>query len=208
MRTTNHLLVAALAACLVGSTVALPPLEFEFLYVVSLRPLLTEQEAAFEPGLLGTWVDADAEVTMTFERLGENGYEWTVTEFFAPGQEEETSQLRVRLVHLGKALFLDSYPTDLGALPERVSYEHLVRAHTFWQIRIENDSLQMALLDADWLANRIEEGEIDIAHVVLLNQFVLTAPTEKLQSLFSKYADEEKAFPFSVGLGLRRQTEQ
>ncbi len=196
MRTTKHLLVAALAACLAGSTVASPPVEI--LYVVSLRPLLTEQEAAFEPGLLGTWVDADAEVTMTFERLGENGYQWTVTEFTAPGQEEEASQLRARLVHLGKALFLDVYPTDLGTLPERISYLHLVSAHIFWQIRIENDSLQMALLDADWLANRIEEGEIDIAHVELWDHFVLTAPTEKLQSLLSKYADEEKAFPFSL----------
>jgi hypothetical protein len=51
------------------------------------------------------------------------------------------------------------------------------------------------MLDNDWLTKMLRTEEIDIAHIRIDKQIILTAPTKELQLLVLKYAEDEEAFP-------------
>jgi len=86
---------------------------------VSLNPLYTERDLAFDPALLGTWQgewrggiltnDTNGILTTWNFTKGDGDKEYKL---FFTDEEGKTAQFFVRRLKLGEALFLDFLPSD------------------------------------------------------------------------------------------------
>ena len=167
--------------------------------VRSLHPLFTEKDLIFEPTLVGTWVDGDGKDTWTFQKSKDKSY--TLIHFqhehgkFMEGKETgDTARFEVKLGRLGNFFFLDIYPEE-PTIKNDLYKIHLIPAHTFSRMWLEGDELRLSMLDNDWLKKMIAEGKVQITHEKIDGDVILTAPTEELQKLVLKYAEDTKAFP-------------
>jgi hypothetical protein len=73
---------------------------------------------------------------------------------------------------------------------------HLITAHTFLKLEVENEHLIIYQMSPKWLDNLIKENRIRIAHEMDDDEdkIILTASTKELQKFITKYANDEDAF--------------
>lgn len=189
---------ACLVVAVVGWTAACVP---------SLHPLYTEEDLVFEEALLGSWADTDDDECWRFERSESKSYVLT----FTPEGDEEPigsgqgrpARFDAHLVQLGDDLFLDLYP-DFGSegigLGNGLLELHLVSAHTFSRIWIDEDSVRIGMMDSDWLDKALSGGEIEVEHERSEEGILLTAETSELQAFARSIADNSEAFGSVVDL--------
>ncbi len=156
--------------------------------VVSLNHYFPKGDSVFDPSLLGKWVDDEGKMSVDFSRSDGSSYLVSLT------IEAETYRLRGHLLPTAGSQLLDLSPLEPDDDGEKRLLKHLMPFHTIHRIRREQDALEFASLDGDWLGKQIEAGEIRIDHVVVDEFLVLTAPTETLQSLLRQLKQDE-AFP-------------
>jgi len=158
--------------------------------VPSLHPLYTDEDVVFEAGLVGAWVQENADGMWVFaQKPGENAYTLVQTE------DEATGKFEVHLVRLGEHLFMDLYPEDPEPEIKNGFYKmHLMPVHTFWKVTIEDDVVTLTGLDPQWLPKAIEEKKVEITSTQVQDAIVLTAGTKELQEFILKQADNEDAF--------------
>ena len=154
--------------------------------LVSEQPIFNDEDVVFEPGLVGTWViDVDQKSTLTsvYQRAEENAYTVTWT------HQDNSGVNTIHLVRLGGNLFFDEF-LEIDRL--------LDPGHLITRATIGDDTLEMALFDYQWLAELVEQGEVQIAHVRSEDSgcMVLTASTEEIQELLLKYGGDDNAFTF------------
>jgi hypothetical protein len=154
--------------------------------VPSLYPLYTERDLVLAPALEGTWMEEDGD-TWTFHKGAGDNYKLIYTEKGAPGNFD------AHLVRLGKSMFVDLFPQEPDMRNDFYK-GHFIRTHTFAWIQLEADLLRMAMMDPDKLKESIEQKKISIGHERLGDEILLTAPTEKLQQLVQKLAEEGSIF--------------
>ncbi|MBU1707052.1 hypothetical protein KKB28_03970, partial [bacterium] len=80
---------------------------------------------------------------------------------------------------------------------------HMIPAHSFSLISIEEDSLFISLLNTEWLEKSIAKKEVNIQHERLQDFTVLTASTEELQKLVLN--NIENIFDEETGVLVRMQ---
>ncbi|HXV14757.1 MAG TPA: hypothetical protein VEC56_11185 [Candidatus Krumholzibacteria bacterium] len=163
-------------------------------YVQSLHSLATDDIAAFDAELVGTWVaEDDEEFVFTFVDTTLGNYTLLC--------DEGGSQARFDavLVELGGSTFLDIYPEEPQT--ENGFYkDHLMRVHNVLKIERTVDTLWVADFDAEWLSTMVAQKKVAIDHVPLDGAVLLTAPTKDLQDLVRKYAKTPEAFSEPVRL--------
>ncbi len=178
--------------------------------VRSLYPLFTEKDYLFEKRLLGTWPDKSGD-TWTFSKAGDKAYrlKFYQREFgaglFREGTPGDTGVFEAHLGKLGKNLFLDIYPAQksdeaggekmFGNVKNDFYNWHFLPMHSIMKVWFVHDSLRISLLDNGWLKKMIDNKSIKISHERLDDQIILTASTEELQQLVTKYGDDDMAFP-------------
>jgi hypothetical protein len=154
--------------------------------VRSLEPLFTDNDVAFNPLILGTWVNKGD--LYTFKQSGEKNYEVAVRD--TSSGKNDSVVYAVQLGKLGNSWFLDSF---LSGDPRDF---HLLSMHIISKVEFQSaDSFSVSSLESDWLKKKINDGSLTIAHVVRDGDVVLTATTEELQQLVSRYANDSGAFP-------------
>lgn len=151
----------------------------------SLFPLFSTKDIVFNPSLLGTWSDSGANETYTFQRSGEKSY----NVIFFEQQSGNTTVYRAQLGRLGKLWFLDSYPA------KGPQDYHLIPAHIISRISLNGDTLRIASLESDWLRQMIDSRELEIEHVRIDGDVILSASTEALKDLVQRFAEDSDAFP-------------
>ena len=178
--------------------------------VRSLYPLFTEKDYIFDKRLVGTWPDKSGD-TWTFSKGGDKSYvlKYYQREFggglFHQGTPGDTGIFEAHLGRLGKNLFFDVYPEQMnesgrgekmfGNVKNDFYNWHFIPMHSIMKVWFEHDSLRLSLLDNGWLKKMIDNKSVKISHERLDDQIILTASTEELQQLVTKYADDDKAFP-------------
>ena len=166
----------------------------------SLHPLYGEKDTVFDPGLIGKWGEAEDktnEETWQFEKFGDNAYTLILNET----NKKARSVFRVHLVRLGSRTFFDAILQNRFVDGVEVDESDLIPPHWFGRLSRQGDSLNCALLDADWLKQAIAANRVRVRHEMLSDgAIILTAPTKELQSLVLKLADDEKAFPWGEPL--------
>ncbi len=159
--------------------------------VPSLHPLYTDADLFVDRRLIGAWVgveDSKTPAAWKFARSGDDGYSLTHT------AEGKTAQFSAHLVRLRDFVFLDIQPRqEQGKLNEMLE-AHLIGAHTFSRIWVEDDHVRMRSLDEEWLKRMLREKKFLIAHEIINGRILLTASTATLQRFAIKYADDTLAF--------------
>lgn len=149
----------------------------------SIHPLFTDQDALFNPALIGTWGMDDE--TYTFEKLKEKNYQLVIRS----KKESDSTAYVVWLGKIGSQWFLDSYPLVNS------DEHHYMSVHVFTRMKMEGDTLRLASLEADWISKMIDEKKIKVAHVRRDNEVVLTASTKELQQWMGTIGTNNEAFP-------------
>ncbi len=173
--------------------------------IPSLHPLYTESDLIFDPDLVGVWAEKDADASRDsweLKRGKAKGYELMVKE------DGEAAAFNAHLVKLGEYRFLDTSPAEWvaegGPEHELLGY-HLIPGHLFWKVWRKDGVLCLALLDPEWLDEKIDKGELGVAYEEVEDGVVLTAKTAELQEFVLRAAADAKGFMVDEPLELHRQ---
>lgn len=112
--------------------------------VVSLNPAYDDESIAFEPGLIGGWVDADDNGSLQIDRGDWKSYR---IHYVHP---IETGDVTGYLTAIGDTRYLDVMPAagvDRGAF--------LVPIHVLLRVALDGDRLELTPLSYDWLGGRL-----------------------------------------------------
>ena len=115
--------------------------------VQSIHPLYTDANLAFEPALLGTWVEEGGSKVLIFQESGEEAYR--VIYFRDPVEYG----FEAHLVRLGDLLFLDFLPDfeepfeRMKATEPVMPFYPMFPAHIFIRVKMKADVLEVAFLD-------------------------------------------------------------
>ncbi|MFA5239837.1 MAG: hypothetical protein WC476_09055 [Phycisphaerae bacterium] len=181
--------------------------------VMSLHPLYTEKDIAFDGKIIGTWADDSNETTWQFSDANkpEGAYNLIFTD-----KEGEKGLFVAHLVKLDSKLFLDVYPDEMPwdeKGPNKTKWRYntvfLIPAHTFIKINAIEPQLKLLLTDDDDLKKLLKENPNAIEHALIedANRLVLTAPTKELQAFVLKYADDSRLFT-EESILTRKKTEK
>jgi len=165
----------------------------------SLWPLYTDKEVIFDAGLLGKWKDPDPADTniWTFTKRDDKAYTLTV-EWETEEGGKDSQVYAAYLMSLGMYTFLDLYPAPTEAEKAVIEKYGYVGTHDQFLVKREEDTLQTASLDEDWLEEQILEGEVRPRVAALgqgQNAYVLIGRTRELQKWFVYAAANPDAFP-------------
>jgi hypothetical protein len=180
--------------------------------IMSLHPLFTEKDLAFDEKLLGTWVDAN-ETTWQFINANkpEKKYRLIFTD-----KEGQKGSFAAHLVKLENRLFLDVYPDEMPwneKDPNKTEWLYdtlfLVPAHTFIKINSIEPQLKMLRTDDEKMKEFLKADPNAVKHEFLEDGTgpILTASTKELQAFVLKYADDSRVFPEEIILNRKKTKE-
>jgi hypothetical protein len=152
-------------------------------YVVSLKPLSTEEACVSVPGLEGKWAS--------------EGQVWTVRPKESPVYELRVSDMGsvarfdARAQRLGTQLCLDLMPVKEsgGAEVPSLYAAHWLQASSFMKMQLSGDALNLERMNADELKTILQEKPGLIKHVFHGDNVVLAAETETLVQFVQAQAD-------------------
>ena len=188
-------------------------------YTLSINPLYNKDNVVFEESLLGIWGNPEnSEETWIFKKSDDNAYRLVVKDkgvtqsiqikkegvagtfkktgdgsFILNVSEDPVKDgiFEVHLMKLDGQLFMDVYPEKPKSLNDMYS-SHIIQAHSFFKLILDDDKLCLASLNNDWLKKNLKSKKINIKHINRDGMIILTDSTEELQKFVVKYAD--KAF--------------
>ncbi|KAF0209935.1 MAG: hypothetical protein FD167_5418, partial [bacterium] len=168
-------------------------------YIKSLNPIFTEKDLIFEPELIGEWIgeDEESEAPWLFQKASNKGYD-----LILPVSQKSNTEFEANLVKIGDFTFLDLYPKEPKKADFRNDFykEHFIAVHSFCLVSLTSNELELAFLDISWFKEKFGEEKINISHIVVKNNLILTTSTEDLQKLLLEYAAIKEAFSFSIKL--------
>ena len=180
----SRIFVAALAAALLFSAGCVVP---------SLAPLYTDTTLAYDPALIGVWIDGENGTSYTFSPLeGQAYYLDRLT------KDGDAAAFICHLVELGGKRFLDVYPAEPQQSIAGYMLWEFMPAHSFFMVeQVESyvpqtaPQLRFTTLNPIWLQEYVEEypgavqlGSIDLGDGDSLPVF--TGTTAELQDLLPK----------------------
>jgi hypothetical protein len=173
--------------------------------IPSLHPLYTEKELVFDPSIVGVWAEKDADASKDsweFKKGEGKSYELVVKE------EGVAAKFFAHVVKLGEYRFLDTSPAEWtaegGPEHELLSY-HLIPGHLFWKMWTKDGVLYLALLDPEWLEEKIDENALGVEYAEVEDMIVLTAKTKELQEFVLRAVEDPEAFIVDEPFELHRQ---
>jgi hypothetical protein len=128
---------------------------------------------AWEPALIGQWIDADDKARLDITRGEWRSYR---LHFEHP---IETGELTGYLTIVGHEKYLDVMPVrgqDRGSF--------LIPVHAFLRLRLEGDRLELTPLSYDWLAERVLGGKPIPGLTVVVDQkenAVIASPVDAIR---------------------------
>jgi hypothetical protein len=117
--------------------------------VVSVNPVYDDESIGFEPGLVGTWQDADDNCSMQIDAGEWKSYR---IHYVHP---IENGNVTGYMTAVGDTKYLDVMP---AAGVDRGSF--LVPVHVVLRVGLEGDRLELTPLSYDWFAERVRRGSM------------------------------------------------
>jgi hypothetical protein len=131
-------------------------------------------------GIEGRWGDGDAALVIHERESGL--FELEVTD------DKEPVTYQIRFGRVGRELFW-----DLTADPQRAALGTWP-VHVPARIRLEGDALEVSFLNGDRLRDGLEKGELSVAHAIVDDAVLLTAPTSEIEDFLAANAWREDLF--------------
>jgi len=141
--------------------------------VFSLNPGYSETTIAWEPSLVGTWIDTDDKSTVQIDRS-----EWRSYRIHYE-HPIERGDLTGYLTVIGDERYLDVMPSrgqDHGSF--------LIPVHALLRVRLDGDKLELTPLSYDWFEERVRGDKPAPGLDVTMDQkenVLITSPVDKLR---------------------------
>ena len=145
--------------------------------LLSLDPVVTDQDTAADAGLTGVWeTPGDKDTTCVIKRDGNDGYKI----LFLGGGEPVGFQ--ARLFTVGAAEFLDVVPAD--------NNDFRVPGHAVARIWTGDGALKWAFLDSDWLKQAAAQLPAHTAD----GKTLLLSPGAIVRNFLATFGTDDKAY--------------
>jgi len=160
-------------------------------FQTSVHPFVDPIEA---PGdLAGRWLADDDGGALVFVPSGPDGWRVLAVEVDPQGADQEEC---LGVVHFGRAggtLFWDMTAEPVPS--DGLAREHVLALHSVARVRLEGDTMEIALLQPDWIAAALADGRLALAHFQDEDGgVVLAAPRPELEAFLQVYGDDPGAF--------------
>lgn len=166
--------------------------------VRSLNPIYTDADVVQEPAVVGRWVDTDKEASMDIA-ASDDGIGYRVV--YREG-DDAPSQLLAHLTKIGDTLVANlTVDGESLSADGDLSKAHLVAVHSFYIIRLDEETLIIQTLQPDWLNEHLKAHPEAIAHQPGSGSNespLLTASTEELRAFIAKVVNEPGALSDAV----------
>ncbi|MCK4578341.1 MAG: hypothetical protein KAU50_06095 [Candidatus Marinimicrobia bacterium] len=163
--------------------------------VPSINPLYDAETLVAAPEILGKWQstdEADANEIWEFRQNDELKYDFHYTD-----GSGLTGKFEAHVAQLGEYRFLDLYPDNetLDSKIPDVYLFHLIPAHTFFRLWLDEGKLHLADLDLEWVDEQIRQGKLRLDHIRANDRIILTGETSDLQRWIVEHVDEAFSDP-------------
>lgn len=168
--------------------------------VVSLHPLFTEQDAVLIPGIEGLWNVPIFDMTVSFQKTGDNFY------LLKYGSETNPSTFEAVFVKIKNELYLDIngvMPDTFGDEDYRNSF---LTVHTLYKFRMSKDTMQLSETNYSWFFNGAANNILQLKYEWVNNAMLLTYETDELKSFIAENSNEPEIFENPISL-LRNHTD-
>ncbi len=178
--------------------------------VPSLHPIYTSDDVIFEDKLLGEWQEDKPDSNKASKTRWRFSKAIEKSKGKSAGDDEKADRFSYRLViskdeaqgefraHLARiqdTLFLDIQPADPALKKENArQLGLLLRAHAFFWVESTEPQIRVRSLDPAWLKKHLEKSPDAIAHQVVDDRIILTAPTPELQEFFVRHTKTKDAY--------------
>ena len=150
--------------------------------VPSLQPVYTNGDVIFDPGLLGAWSDSDAEEHALITKGEANSYVVAYTD-----EKGRTGRFFGHLLRVQGRLVLDLVP-EAPPLDASEFYKGLLLPlHMLLVLDTIGPRVSIATLDPDSVRSYLRAHPSALAHAVLDDGIILTAPPTELQAFLASY---------------------
>ncbi len=163
------------------------------LFQASIHPFFEQTAASVD--ISGRWIaEGDDPDELVFSATGEN--EWRLSVRDHNGKTESSGGL-LRLGRVGGVLYWDLTAEDANGSGD-LAKEHLLKLHSVARLRLDEDTLEIAFLNPDWMSRALADGRIDLAHFFEGDgddrSAILTAPTVDLEAFLQAHGEDPEAF--------------
>ncbi|MEN8118164.1 MAG: hypothetical protein ABFS16_14360 [Bacteroidota bacterium] len=155
--------------------------------VISLHPMFAEQDAVLVPAIEGFWELPTFDLTISFQKAGDNFYSLTYND------GNSMSEFEAVIVKIEDELFLDlsGIMPDIGDEDFKDSF---VQCHTIYKISIVKDSLLISRINYSWFYNYAVINRLPLKYEWTRNAMLLTLKTDKLKLFLAEHIHEKKIF--------------
>lgn len=164
--------------------------------VISVHPAYEAESLGFDPGLVGTWQDADDNASMTIERGEWKSYR---VHYVHPIEEGD---LTGYLTAVDDTPYLDLMP---GRGADRGSF--VIPVHIVLRVRLEGDRLELTPLSYDWFSDRLRSGRgvagLDVALDEKENALIVS-PVSRLRAWLRRQPADGRIFGASAVFSRKR----
>jgi hypothetical protein len=155
--------------------------------VPSLHPLFTENELVFDANLVGKWSEPNSNDYWQFSAATNKKFDVIYKD------QQGVGKFDGLLGKIGNETFLDLFPKDIN-IPGNDFYKaHLLGAHTFLKINVQNNSLSLLAMNPENMDKLLAKDPNAIKHEKANGRTVLTAPTKDLQYFIRAYSNDPNA---------------
>lgn len=165
-------------------------------YVPSLHPLYTKQDLMFNPDLVGQWTDAkDGKSQWVFSKKEEKNYTLRIVQ-----EDKKTFVLIAHLLKVGDTHYLDLFPDTEDDTNDNFILKSMLPVHTFIRVRQLAPTLEMDVMNAQWITTFLKDNPEAIKHEVMRigekeePLVVLTAQPKEIQAFLGKHEKTEKTW--------------
>jgi len=178
--------------------------------LVTFYPIFYKKDIAFNPSLIGTWKYSEdhktrfaefkpipserkKELAPAIAEVADKGY------FLTRSDSAGTiiNQSFVFLVKIGSNYYFDNYPAETASasMIDKSYKDQVVKAHSSYRIDIENkDHFTIRSINKSFMDQLITSNKINIRHLVVDGNILITAETAELQKFIIQYGNNPKMF--------------
>jgi len=172
--------------------------------VGSIQPLETGEPLMESASLRGKWVttDGNSQELEYFQVDSASGDKYFVSSLKPNGKLQVLYE--VSLVQVGKDTFMDAAFSETESDEEHRDAQDMrvLPVHFIGRVWIKGDTLQLGLLDYEWLEKMISSERVKLPFTVHQenneNLLLLTADSDKLAEFVREYAEDPDAFSMVV----------
>lgn len=159
---------------------------------LTLHTLFTPKDLVFDQDLVGSWTTQGNTWDVTPFDKNTGRYMLTTTM-----KNQPPGQFYAYHGKINGVRFLELLPKRPDAIhPKTFFGGHFVGLRSFWKVTLSGDNLTLTPLSSRWLESMLKQKKLSIKHEKSEDGLLfLTASTQELQDLVTKYANDPGAFP-------------